>query len=62
MRCWLQAVARVNPLTYEVDALRALMLSGGTSVSGIGWNLLIISIATGLIVWIGTLLYPTVVF
>jgi ABC-2 type transport system permease protein len=33
---WLQVVARGNPLTYEVDALRALMISGGVSVFGIG--------------------------
>jgi ABC-2 type transport system permease protein len=35
---WLRVVARINPLTYEVDALRALMLRGGVSVFGIGWD------------------------
>jgi ABC-2 type transport system permease protein len=59
---WLQVLARVNPLTYEVDALRALMLSGGMSTYGIGWDIVILAIATGVLVWIGTLLYPTVVF
>ena len=58
---WLQVLARVNPLTYEVDALRALMLSGGTSAYGIGWDMVILAIATSLLIWIGTLLYPTVV-
>ncbi len=33
---WLQVVARVNPLTYVVDALRGLMVQGGHSVLG-GW-------------------------
>ena len=26
MPWWLKAIARINPLTYEVDALRMLML------------------------------------
>ena len=30
---WLRAVARVNPLSYEVDALRSLMLGGGGKAS-----------------------------
>lgn len=32
---WLRVVSHVNPLTYEVDALRALMLSGGVSEFGL---------------------------
>jgi ABC-2 type transport system permease protein len=28
---WLQAISRVNPLTYEVDALRAMMIRGSVS-------------------------------
>lgn len=31
---WLQGFARVNPLSYQVDALRGLMLSSGHSVFG----------------------------
>ena len=31
---WLSAVSHVNPLTYEVDVLRALMLTQGTSDYG----------------------------
>jgi ABC-2 type transport system permease protein len=31
---WLQVVARVNPLTYVVDALRSLMVQWGHSVLG----------------------------
>jgi len=33
---WLQVVSHLNPLTYQVDALRALMLAGGTSTYGLG--------------------------
>jgi len=35
MPAWLSAVSRVNPLTYEVDALRALMLVHGSSDYGL---------------------------
>ena len=35
MPAWLSAVSHVNPLTYEVDALRALMLTHGTSDYGL---------------------------
>jgi ABC-2 type transport system permease protein len=59
---WLQAISRVNPLTYEVDALRALMLAGGTSAYGIGWDLLILFIVGAALVWIASLLYPRVAY
>ncbi len=35
MPVWLRVVSRTNPLTYEVDALRALMLAEGASVYGL---------------------------
>src|ERR1700719_3657596 len=35
MPSWLRAVARGNPLTYLVHALRALMVQGGTSSVGL---------------------------
>jgi len=58
---WLQAVSHANPLTYEVDALRALMLAGSASAYGIGLDMLILSGATALLLWIGAQLYPTIV-
>jgi ABC-2 type transport system permease protein len=61
MPAWLQVISRVNPLTYEVDALRTLMLSGGVSAFGIGLDLLILMTATTLLVLIGARLYPSVV-
>ncbi len=36
---WLKAVSFANPLSYEVDALRALMLAGGQSKFGMGLDL-----------------------
>jgi ABC-2 type transport system permease protein len=61
MPMWLQVVAHVNPLTYEVDALRALMLSGGVSFFGLGIDFGVLVAATILLVIVGGWLYPNVV-
>ncbi len=58
---WLQFISHINPLTYEVDALRALMLAGETSVYGIGLDLGILVVAMAILVWVGARLYPNVV-
>ena len=58
---WLKAVAQVNPLTYEVDALRDLMLVGGTSVYGLPFDFAALAFSTALLVLIGAMLYPSVV-
>jgi ABC-2 type transport system permease protein len=58
---WLKAIAQVNPLTYEVDALRGLMLVGGTSVYGLPFDFAALAVSTTLLVVIGALLYPSVV-
>jgi ABC-2 type transport system permease protein len=60
MPAWLKVVSHLNPLTYEVDALRALMLSGGTSVFGIGPDIGILLMITALLVGVGGWLYPRV--
>ncbi len=57
---WLQVISQGNPLTYEVDALRALMLAGSTSSFGLGWDLLILVAVTAVLVVIGGWLYPSV--
>jgi ABC-2 type transport system permease protein len=60
MPFWLQAIAHVNPLTYEVDALRAMMLSGGTSDFGLASDFSILLAALAIMVIIGGKLYPRV--
>ncbi len=57
---WLQVVAKLNPLSYQVDALRALMLAGGTSSFGLGWDYLVLAACTAALVWLAALLYPRV--
>lgn len=58
---WLRAVAHVNPLTYEVDALRTLMLAKGSSVFGLGADFGILLLSGGILVAIGAWIYPNVV-
>jgi ABC-2 type transport system permease protein len=58
---WLQAISQVNPLTYETDALRALMLSNGPTVYGVPFDLLFLLAATAINVAIAAKLYPRVV-
>lgn len=54
---WLRVVARFNPLTYEVDALRALMIRGGTSAFGIGADFAVLVAAFAVLVGIAARLY-----
>lgn len=60
MPAWLQVLARINPLTYEVDALRALMLANGVSVFGLGTDLAVLLGGTVILVSIGARLYPNI--
>jgi len=55
---WLKAIARANPLTYEVDGLRAMMLAKGTSTLGLGVDFLALLVAFAIVVVIATRLYP----
>ena len=58
---WLKVISTVNPLTYEVDALRAMMLAHSVSTYGIGLDLGILLVATAILMFIGSQLYPRVV-
>ncbi|MCX5495345.1 ABC transporter permease [Kaistia dalseonensis] len=55
---WLQAISRANPLTYQVDALRALMLTGGQSKFGLGVDCAVLVLATTVLVVIAARIYP----
>ena len=54
---WLQVLARGNPLTYQVDALRALMIEGGHSVHGLGVDLGVTFVLLIILTAIGARLY-----
>ena len=58
---WLRTISRINPLSYEVDALRALMLQNGASSFGLGLDVAVLLASTVVLVLIGARLYPRVV-
>jgi ABC-2 type transport system permease protein len=57
---WLQVISRINPLSYEVDALRTLMLAGGTSTYGLGLDVSVLLGVVTMLVILGGYLYPNV--
>jgi ABC-2 type transport system permease protein len=59
---WLQAISQVNPLTYEVDALRALMVIGGPTIYGVTLDLAILLAAIAILVIAAARIYPRVIF
>ena len=61
MPMWLKVIARINPLTYEVDALRGLMLAGGTTTYGFAVDLTVLFVAMVIMIALGSWLYPNVV-
>jgi ABC-2 type transport system permease protein len=58
---WLKTIAHLNPLTYQVDILRSMMVIGGTSSFGIGQDLLIQSVILIVLVLITARLYPSII-
>jgi ABC-2 type transport system permease protein len=58
---WLQAISHSNPLTYEVDALRSLMLADQMSVYGLGLDFAVLFAVTAVLVTICGRLYPKVI-
>jgi ABC-2 type transport system permease protein len=60
MPAWLKVMARGNPLTYEVDGLRTLMLAGGVSHYGLGLDFAVMFAVTAALVAVGGRLYPNV--
>ena len=58
---WLRAVARVNPLTYLVDALRGLMVQGGHSAFGSGADVALQAGVFVILLTVAARLYPGLV-
>ena len=54
---WLQFVSRINPLTYQVDALRSVMLLNGTSIYGYGFDTGVLVLVLIVLTFIGGRLY-----
>ena len=58
MPSWLKTISLANPLTYQVDALRTLMLVGGQSKFGLAVDGLVLAAAFAVLVAIAARLYP----
>jgi ABC-2 type transport system permease protein len=58
---WLRAFSRFNPLSYQVDALRRLMVVGGTSSFGLPFDFLVLGVAFALLIAIAARLYPKII-
>ncbi|HHE33232.1 MAG TPA: multidrug ABC transporter permease [Chlorobaculum parvum] len=61
MPTWLKIVAHINPLSYQVDLLRALMVNGGVSTFGIGMDFLMLTGMLIALIVVTSKLYPTIV-
>ena len=59
MPLWLQRVANLNPLSYMVDGLRALLVTG--NVSQLPLDVVILIIVTFGISFLSAYMYPKVV-
>jgi ABC-2 type transport system permease protein len=58
---WLQAISIANPLTYEVDGLRGLMLRGGAHSYPFALDFGVMIVFTAVFVWIAGRLYGRIV-
>jgi ABC-2 type transport system permease protein len=58
---WLRAISHMNPLSYEVDALRTLMLQNGISSFGLAIDFCVLIFSLVILVAVGAHLYPRVV-
>lgn len=57
---WLKFLSHINPLTYEVDALRSTMLANGSSIYGFGLDCAILLLTLIGLTFICGKLYPRV--
>ena len=58
---WLKVIVHLNPLTYEVDGLRTLMLAGGVSSVGLPLDFAMLIGVLALLVVVAGWIYPNIV-
>ncbi len=58
---WLQVVSHLNPLTYQVDALRSLMIVGSSSMYELGLDFIVLFVTATVMTLICARLYPRLV-
>ena len=55
---WLKVIAQGNPLTYQVDALRGLMVQGSVESFPLGLDFAVLIVSTVILIVIAARLYP----
>lgn len=58
---WLRFISHVNPLTYQVDALRALMIQGGYAAIGLGVDFAVQAGVLLVLIGVAARLYPNAI-
>lgn len=58
MPAWLRTISRLNPLTYEVDALRGFMLSNAPAKIGASLDFAVLMLSLIVLLTIAARLYP----
>jgi ABC-2 type transport system permease protein len=61
MPLWLRSLSRINPLTYQVDALRSLMIVGGSTSFGLVPDFAFLTATLAVLVALATRLYPKII-
>lgn len=62
MPSWLKTLSIVNPLSYQVDALRYLMIAGETTHFGLGLDFFVGFLTYFILLAIATPLYPKILY
>ena len=62
MPAWIKVLSYVNPLRYQVDALRSLMIVGQVSHFGLATDFCVGLLWFGILVAIATPLYPKILY
>ncbi len=62
MPAWLRTISHLNPLTYEVDALRALMLTGSASDYGVPLDLAVLCGVAAVLIAVAARMYARMGF
>ncbi len=58
---WLQVIAHINPLSYMVDGLRAMMVVGTASENGLPLDFGVVLCITAILIALGAKFYPKLV-
>ncbi len=58
---WVAVVARLHPLSYMVDGLRTLMVSGNCETLSLPLDFAVLLIVNLAIVWLAARIYPRLV-